>query len=80
MDFYWVMTTENEVAKLPSIAVGLPSYVRPARPWSYAIQGVPPPLVWSPLMISTCTNFTKVLHKVVLVGYLISKFVKVELT
>ena len=35
MDFYWVMTTENEVAKLPSIVVGLPSYVRLARPCSY---------------------------------------------
>ena len=42
------------------------------------IQGSPTCMV-STSMISTSTNFQKVLHKVVLVGYLISKFVLVEL-
>ena len=59
MDFYWVMTTENEVAKLPSIVVGLPSYVRPARPWSYAIQGVPsPPLTYKDVLKEVSKNLT----------------------
>ena len=46
------------------------------------IRTVVPPLVWSPLnsTISTATNSQKVIHNVVLVGDLISKFVLVQLT
>ena len=43
------------------------------------IQGVPTSTV-SNSMISTSTNFQKVLHKIVLAGDLISKLILVELT
>ena len=45
-----------------------------------AIYRVSPTSIVSTSTISTSTNFQKVLHKVVLVGDLISKFVLVELT
>ena len=45
----------------------------------YIYRGSPTCMV-STITISTSTNFPKVLHKVVLVGDLISKFVLVELT
>ena len=45
-----------------------------------AIYRGSPTSIVSTSTISTSTNFHKVLHKVVLVGDLISKFVLVELT
>ena len=45
-----------------------------------AIYSGSPTSIVSTSMISTSTNFQKVLHKVVLVGDLITKFILVDLT
>ena len=48
--------------------------------WSVVVYRGSPTSAVSTSTISTSTNFQKVLHKVVLVGDLISKFILVELT